>query len=207
MKNLIVFIYLLISTSLFAQEQENPGFKNVQFGFGMALNVELVDKAIAEEAGVPSTGFTLIDFRGRLSLFKYVLLDIGGSVSQFKDKLPFSEAVVYTSGQLSGLPSTATSKIVSGSWYYSIGARAPLTKRLYLNANVGERRFSASRKIPECTDCKKTEIDLEAGSYLRGGLSWMTFEKETIGEFDLLYTYYFKQEFMSTVTLGFFVYF
>ena len=203
----LVFL-LLISTCLNAQNQENSGFKNVNFAFGMALNLESLDKTVAEEAGVSSTGFTLIDFRGRLALFKYLMINIGGSVSQFKDKLPFDQAVVFTSGQLSGLPSTATSEIVSGGWYYSVGARAPLTKRLYLNANIGERRFSASRKIPSCSNCKKTEIDnLNAGSYLRGGFSWMTFEEKVTGELDLLYTYYFKEEFKSTITLGFFVYF
>ena len=207
MKNLIALIFLLFSTSIFAQDQKDIGFKNVQFAFGMALNLELLDKLVAEEAGVSSTGFTLIDFRGRLSLFKYIILDIGGSVSQFKDKLPFKEAVVFTSGQLAGLPSSATSEIVSGSLYYSIGGRAPLTQRLYINASVGERRFSAARKIPECSNCTRTDIELEAGSYLRGGFSWMTFEEKVIGEFDWLYTHYFKKEFKSTITLGFFVYF
>ncbi len=207
MKNLIVFIFLFSSTGLLAQDIENAGFKNVHFGFGMALNLESLDKEVAKEVGVASTGFTLIDFRGRLSLFKYVTLDLGMSVSQFKDKLPFEEAVIYTSGQLSGLPTTAKSEIVSGSLYYSIGGRVPLTDRLYLNANVGERRYSASRKIPECTDCNKTEIDLKAGSYLRGGLSWMTFEETTVGELDLLYTYYFDKEFISSISLGLFVYF
>lgn len=205
MKNLIVFIFLFYSTALLAQEKEIPGFKNVQFGFGMALNLESLDKAVAEEVGLSSTGLSLIDFRGRLSLFKYVTVDLGMSVSQFKDKLPFEEAVIFTSGQLSGLPTTAKSEIVSGSFYYAIGGRAPLTERLYLNANVGKRNFSASRKIPECSNCNKTEIDLEAGSYLRGGLSWMTFEETMVGELDLLYTYYFDKEFLSTITLGFFI--
>ena len=207
MKNFIVFNCLLICTSLFVQAQEEEtDLKKFEFGFGMLVNLESVDKIVAEEVGVGATGLTLIDFRGRLSIFKYGLIDIGWGVSQFKDKLPFTEAVVFTSGQLSGLPSTATSEIVSGGWHYAIGGRAPLTKQVYLNAHIGKRRFSASRTIPECTNCQKTEIDLEAGTFVRGGLSMMSFKGKTLGEWDLLYTHYLNGDFKNTITLGFFVY-
>ena len=207
MKPLLLSMCLVICTSVLVQAQEKAEFKKVNFAFGMALNMESLDQAVAEEVGVSATGFTLIDFRLRLSVLKYALLDAGGYVSQFKDKLPFEEAVVYTSGQLSGLPSTATSEIVSGGWYYSVGARAPLMERLYVNANVGKRRFSASRTIPSCTNCSKTEVDLAAGNFVRGGLSWLTFEESAIGEVDLMYTHYFDEQFQRTITLGFFVYF
>ncbi len=209
MKNHILLALFLMSFSLVAQTSKDDKPKIVTFGFGMSIGLESMDKTIAEDVGISTIGGTWIDFRGRLNLIKYINLDLGWSGSNFKDELPFTEALVFTSGQLSGLPSNGKSKISSSSLYYSIGGRIPITKKLQFNANCGQRKFSARRSISNCSNCSKVDLDLDAGNYLRGGLSWLSLEganNGTLGEFDLLYTYYFEDAFQYTLTLGFFVY-
>lgn len=208
MKKLILIMLLCASTGLVAQGQDSPNAKLLYFGFGFNIALESLDQTVAQDVGIAATGATLIDFRGRLTALKYMMLDVGFYVSQFKDKLPFEEAVVFTSGQLSGLPSTATSRITSGGIYYSLGGRLPIVERLYLNASLGQRRFSASRGIPECSDCRKTDIELQAGTYIRGGLSWVSFKDtgDPAGEFDVLYTHYLNNDFLRTISVGFIAY-
>lgn len=209
MKNVLVLFFLFINISLLAQAQKGTNSKKVTLGFGMSLGLENIDEVIAEDIGISSYGSTLLDFRGRINLFKYVNLDAGLTISQFKDKLPYTEALVYTSGQLSGLPTSGKSEIISGGHYYSLGGRIPLTSQFNINAAIGKRRFSASRDITNCTNCKKTDIEIDAGNYVRTGLSWLSFgdDENAQGEVDLLYTHYFDKSFQYTITLGFLVYF
>ncbi len=84
--------------------------------------------------------------------------------------------MVFTSGHLSGLPSTGKSKISSGGLYCSIGGRVPITKRLQFNAGFGQRGFSARRSTSQCADCKKADLDFDTGNYVRAGFSWLSFE-------------------------------
>ncbi|TMM56637.1 hypothetical protein FEE95_09030 [Maribacter algarum] len=208
MKNHILLVIFLINSSLVAQTSKRDKPKIVTFGFGMSIGMESMDKTIAEDVGISAIGGTWIDFRGRLNFIKYINLDIGWSGSNFKDELPFNEALVFTSGQLSGLPSNGKSKISSSGIYYSIGGRIPITKQLQFNANYGQRNFSAERSIPNCSNCNEVDLDLDAGNYIRAGLSWLTFKaaNSILGEFDLLYTHHFEGSFQYSVTLGFFVY-
>jgi len=210
MKNFILFLSLLLSITLLAQTPKDSDSEKVALGFGWSFGLESIDQVIAEDLGISSIGGTWIDLRVRLNILTYINLDVGWSISNFKDELPFTEAVIFTSGQLSGLPSTGKSKISSSGLYYSIGGRAPITKNLKFNAGIGQRKFSARRSIPQCTNCNEVDLDIDAGNYIRTGLSWLSFEATgsniAAGEIDLLYTYYFEETFQYTVTLGIFVY-
>ena len=64
-------------------------------------------------------------------------------------------------------------------------------------------------KVTDCTGCKKTDIDLKAGGFVRAGLSWLSFKPDgkTQGELDLLYTHYFETAFKYSIMLGFIAYF
>ena len=196
---------MIINTSLFGQnKKENSDIKKITFGLGYNISLESLDDNFAEFYGVSSVGYTWIDMCGKMNFLKYFNIDLGFSISHFKDELPFSQAVVFTSGTFSGLSSNEESKIVSGSIYYSLGFRVPLISKINLIGSYGRRGFSASRTISFCDDCKKTKLNITAGNYLKTGLSWLTLKNNgiPISQFNLLYTHYFDSSFQYTHYLG-----
>ncbi len=203
MRTLFLLLTLIIWLPSLAQEEGTKDNRNFRFGFGMNISADFLDPARAEDYGIAKTGMTWIDMYIRFNILKYVNIDGGLAVSNFKDKMPFTEAVVFTQGSLSGLPSEAKSSIVSGGFYYSIGTSVTIAKKFSLIGEVGQWNFSASRKITQCSDCSKTELGTTAGPYAQVGIGLPQQEDSITGEFYVTYTQFFSDDFRWAVGIGF----
>lgn len=203
MRNFIIILILSIAIPLQAQEKDE-NHKNVRLGFGWTIARNTLDKEKAEDYGISNSGMTWIDFYLRLNMFKYLNLDGGLAVSNFKDELPFTQSVAFVSGPLQGLPSDAKSKIVSGGFYYSIGTVVPVVEKFGLTGKVGKWNYSASRKITNCKDCNKVELGTAAGAYAEGGLVYIAEDsKDGLGHVYLVYRHYLEGDFTGMIGLGF----
>lgn len=202
MKYLLASFLFACCVVLYGQEAEEENRK-LRVGFGMNIYADFLVPEQAEIYGLSKVGMTWIDMNIRLNVLKYINIDGGFSVSNFKDKLPFTEAVTFTSGTLAGLPSEAESSIVSGSFYYAIGTMVPVTEKIGVIAAAGKRNYSATRKISLCSDCNRVELATAAGPYVQGGVALLQTEDKIDGQFHLLYTKYFSDDFDWSVGIGF----
>ncbi len=200
MKTFIFIGCLLISATALAQSEEGPE-KKVAFGFGINMGLDMVDPLVTSTEGISDNGFTWLDMSIRMNVMKYFNANAGFTLSRFKDKLPFTQAVTFSSGSLSGLPSNSKSRIVAGGFYYSLGVSVPIKSQLHWMGAFGSRSFSATRKITSCTDCNEVDLNVESGNYLQTGLALIKADDITT-EVHLLYSHYLGGDFQNTITLG-----
>ena len=201
-QSLIVLLscLFLINSSYGQNASERP----VRFGFGMNADIEFLDQDLANDQKIAATGLSYVDLHLRINAMKYINIDGGITISHFKDKMSLAEAVTFTGGTLSGLPSEAGPVVSAMGFYYSLGALIPIHPKLGIVAAAGNRHFTAKRKVSNCNDCEKTELDINAGFYLQGGIALLPLSEDTLsGQVRFLFTHYFEEAFKYSIGVGF----
>jgi len=203
---LIIALFFSAISNVYAQsesidETEVDEFNILGWTFGMGASYFALDKENATRQKVGDTAFS-IDLFASYYLSSRLAASAGVGFMQLDDEAEFTQQVVETN-ILGSDEKTATSEVsaiqvYSDFQYVVTNASSPVQ----FKAGVGYGTIASSdRKIENCSNCKKEDVDLEGGAYGTASIyRGIADDKYNIG---LTARQYFGGDIKNTATLWF----
>lgn len=175
LKGFIAITVLSVATFGNAMAQDNATsikvYEKADFTGGLGVSYLLFDKKAAAEQNIGDSAFS-IDLFGSYYISPKMSATAGFGFVTLDDEAEFDQAVVnQNTGERLTASSTASAINFYAELMYLLEPVTIASRDVQIRVGPGYSGIgNADRKIENCSDCRKVDIELDGGVYVTGGV-------------------------------------